>query len=497
MATANQTKQSNAWPPTSMTVDKKSKEVMEGHAALEMVKALLGGTASMRAAGDSLLPRWPSEEAGDYKKRLEASTLYPAYSYTVNTLSAKPFSQELALNDDVPERIKGFAEDIDMQGRNLHAFAADEFRRALGYGFAGILVEYPDPKKVGAQETATGVRTQQQEAEAGLRPYWASVEYEDILGWKTAVVSGNVVLTQLRFTEEVEEDAPDPFEVKCQKQVRVLEPGRWAVYRKDKDKGHWNLFEDGTTTIDVVPFAPVYGERYGFMQAKAPLLALAFLNVKHWQQQSDQDNLMHVARVPILALTGYEEDEKKKFQLVVGSSAAVKLPAGAELKYVEHTGEAINAGKQQLDDLKEEMRQSGASMLVLQPGEITATQVEHEAAPARCALERMVLMFEDSINLALSYTAMYINEANGGGTAKVFNDFGAATLAEASAELLLKSRVAGEISGETYFEELKRRGIVAPEKEYEEEQRRIQDEGPVEGGPSGNQPGLSQGGTGQ
>jgi len=35
------------------------------------------------------------------------------------------------------------------------------------------------------------------------------------------------------------------------------------------------------------------------MQAKPPLLDLAWLNVEHWQSASDQSNILHVARVPI------------------------------------------------------------------------------------------------------------------------------------------------------------------------------------------------------
>jgi hypothetical protein len=229
-----------------------------------------------------------------------------------------------------------------------------------------------------------------------------------------------------------------------------------------------------------VPFSPFYGKRKGYMVGKPPLLELAHLNVKHWQSQSDQDNLLHVARVPILLMTGVDADDKKKFEVVVGASNAVKLPKDCDMKYVEHTGASIEAGKVSLDDLQEEMRQAGASMLVLQPGEITATQVEHEADPARCALERMVLLFEDTLNLAMEYTAKWVGQPKGG-TLKLFKDFGAATLAEASASLLLQSKNVGVISAETYFNELKRRGIVAPDVDWDEEQERVLAEGPPPG----------------
>lgn len=39
---------------------------------------------------------------------------------------------------------------------------------------------------------------------------------------------------------------------------------------------------------------------------KPPLIELAHLNVKHWQSQSDQDNILHVIRVPILVRIGIQ-----------------------------------------------------------------------------------------------------------------------------------------------------------------------------------------------
>jgi hypothetical protein len=40
------------------------------------------------------------------------------------------------------------------------------------------------------------------------------------------------------------------------------------------------------------------------MRGSPPLLNLALLNIKHWQSQSEQDNILHVARVPLLVAYG-------------------------------------------------------------------------------------------------------------------------------------------------------------------------------------------------
>ncbi|MCL5460174.1 DUF4055 domain-containing protein, partial [Loigolactobacillus coryniformis] len=67
------------------------------------------------------------------------------------------------------------------------------------------------------------------------------------------------------------------------------------------------------------------------------------------------------------------------------------------MKFVEHTGAAIDAGSQDLDKLEERMRQAGAELLVIAPGKVTATQVHTENAVGMSALQRITLGLEDAI----------------------------------------------------------------------------------------------------
>lgn len=448
------------------TVRDTSAAVATMETAWAVVRPLLGGTTAMRAAGKTLLPKWPMEEETAYASRLACATLFPAYSRTVATLAGKPFSKALTIGDDVPERIREWSSDIDLSGRNLHTFAADVFETALGYGVSGILVEYPP---------ADGVRTQAQEKAAGLRPYMIHLGPGSILGWKSQRVAGRDVLTQLRFLEAVTEDDGEFGETTVE-QVRVLRPGSWEIWRQPDSKSEWVLFAKGTTTLKAIPFIAVYGARTGFMTGKPPLLEMAHLNVEHWQSSSDQRTILHVARVPILTIAGADDNTA----ITVGAASAVKLPQGANMAFVEHSGAAIEAGRISLQDLEEQMRQAGAELLVLQPGKVTATQISTENAVGMCALQRMALDFEDALNAALQFMADWVGE-KAGGHCKLFADFGAASLAEASAQLLLQANQAGRLSNETLFAELKRRGIVAADVEWEDEVDRLAEQGPALG----------------
>jgi hypothetical protein len=434
-----------------------------------LIAALLGGTSAMRKAcvqNGELLPQWPGEDVDAYNARLKVATLFPAYQRTVEVLTGKPFSKALTIGDDVPARIKAWTENIDLQGRNLHVFAAGLCEEAVGPGFGGILVDFP---------RAEGLRTAAEEAAAGVRPYFVHVHPQNILGWRSRRVNGAEVLTQLRIKEVVTEEDGEFGEVPVE-QVRILYPGRWEIRRKVKSGGRQKevIHDQGVTTLNKIPFVPFYGKRIDFMRGQPPLLELAYMNVEHWQNKSDQQTILHVARVPILAVIGVDDD---KFELTVGASTAIKLPLNGDLKFVEHSGAAIDAGRMSLLDLEDRMRQAGAELLVIKPGNTTEVQTLADNEQGMCALQRIVQNLEDAIDAALQLAAEWIGEKQGGHVT-IYKDFGAATLAEASAELLLKTKVAGELSGETLFAEYQRRGILSPDLKYEDEAARIANQAP-------------------
>ena len=441
------------------TVRSESEAVSAMGTQWPMILALLSGTSAMRKGTTKYLPQWPNEQAESYASRLATATLYPAFSRTVEVMASKPFSKPVAIDEGTPPRIIEWLDDVDLSGRNLHAFAADVMLDCISYGLSGVLVDYPQ---------ASQVRTRADEMVTGVRPYFAHYKPQSILGWKSTKRNGQEMLTQVRLLESVEEDDGE-FGTKQVEQVRVLEPGLWFVYRKLGD--NWVVYEEGTTTLTEIPFVFFYGIRKSFGIGVAPLLELAFQNVEHWQSLSDQQTILHVARVPILVTVGADNTS-----ITVGASSAVGLPVGADMRFVEHSGQAIEAGRKSLLDLEERMRQTGAELLVLKPGDITATQVTSENEANRCTLQKIVEVFEDCLDQCLQYMADWVGEAEGG-SVSLFTDFGAATLGEASAELLLKANQSGKLSDETMFDEWKRRGIISPENEWNDEQERIQEQG--------------------
>jgi hypothetical protein len=310
-----------------------------------------------------------------------------------------------------------------------------------------------------------------------MRPYFVRVLHRQILGYRIASANGARSLAQLRIAEDATV-ADGLFGEKTVKRVRVLTPGAFEVWEKTErttaaGAEEWSIIEAGTTGLGYIPFVPFYGWRTGYMTARPPLLDLAYLNVKHWQSQSDQDTILHVARVPILAISGADD----KTSLTIGGSSAVMLPAGGEIAWVEHSGAAIKAGQESLDALEEQMIQAGAELLVKKPGARSATESANDAEGNKSDLQRITEGFEDSLDRALQMMADYASLGSGG-HASLFKDFGATSLSQASGQLVLAMKDAGLISGETALAEMKRRGELAADVMFDDEQDKIVEEMP-------------------
>lgn len=433
-----------------------SPEVIAMRENWAIIEPLLGGTKAMRAAGRQLLKQFPAEDNKTYGLRLAQSTLFPALQETINNMVSRVFAEPLRISEDTPEDIKPLTEDVDLSGCSLNNWGEAFFTEALSYGLCFAYAEFPKSK---------GLRTREDEQRAGVRPYAVMVHPLQYLGCK----SKNGKLTQFRYLETVEEDA-GLFDVKRVKQVRVLEPGRWSTYRKSEEKkGDWVLYDEGETSLDFIPLVTCYTGRTGFMTAKPPLMELAHLNVKHWQSQSDQDNLLHVARVPLLFT--FTDDEQ--FELAISAGSATQMPKDGDAKYVEHTGAAIEAGRVSLQDLMSEMRMAGAKLLQKDAAKVmTAEQSDNQDKQELSPIARMAVNLQASLIQMLAYMAKFKGQENGG-SVEVRGNFDSVVLDNVAIPALQQMAAARQISYETLFEEMQRRGAISGEHDWESEKERL------------------------
>ena len=348
--------------------------------------------------------------------------------------------------DDVSDLIREQLFDVDLEGNDLNVWLYQTSRLAISFGHIGVLVDAPKE----------GDKT---------RPYWVTYTPKDILGWRSEIVEGERQLTQLRLMEQVVE--PDgKYGDKIIKQIRVLERGRYEIHRKDDKKNEYKLFEEGEMSLkDKIPFAVAYSNRVGYYESRSPLYDIAELNLKHYQIQSDLDNILHISSVPLLAVFGYPNAD----EITTGPNEALSLPPESRMEYISPSGDSYDSQFQRLADIKDQINTLSLAAVLGQKlvGESAeAKQIDRSQNDSTMMV--IAQQMQDLIDNCLKFHSQYLNEPNAG-SSFVNRDFVSSRLQPQEIQSLLQLFTAGTITQETLLNQLSAGEVLGDDFDVEEE----------------------------
>lgn len=416
-------------------------ENMEPHWVL--IENLLGGSYQMRKRHRDYLPQEPRELDEAYDNRLARSVCPPYYQRLERMLAGMLTRKPVRLND-VADVIREQLFDVDLQGNDLNIWTYDTARKVIRYGHCGVLVDAP--------------------ADANGRPYWVTYTPRDILGWRTELVDGQQKFTQLRLMEKVVEPDGDYGETIVE-QVRLLTPGAFEIHRKNND-GDFQLFDEGTTSLSEIPFSVAYSNRINFMESRPPMEDIAELNLKAYQTQSDLDNQLHIAAVPMLAFYGFPQTSE---EVSAGPGEAIAFPADGRAEYIESKGTSFDSQFKRLDQLEHQINTLAlAAVLGQKLGAETAESKRIDRSQGDSTMQVVAQQMQDMIDNSLIFHAQYLGN-NSAGSSFVNRDFLAARLDPQEIGSLLQLYTAGTITQETLLKQLHEGEVLGDEFDVEEE----------------------------
>ena len=426
---------------------------MEPHWLL--IEALLQGTYGIRKGHRKYLPQEPRELDEAYDNRLMRSTLAPYYVRLERMLAGMLTRKPVRL-EDVSDVVTEQLFDVDLQGNDLNVWTYETARKCIRYGHVGVLVDAPKAGENG-------------------RPYWVAVTPRDILGWRSEIKDGKQQLTQLRLMEEI--TVPDGlYGEKQVQQVRVLTPGAFEIYQKDK-KGDFVLIDEGTTSLSEIPFAVAYSNRVGVLESRPPLADIAELNLKAYQVQSDLDNQLHISAVPMLAIYGFPQSAE---EISAGPGEALALPETARSEYIEPSGNSYDAQFKRLDQIASQINELGlAAVLGQKLSAETAEAKRIDRSQGDSTMMVIAQQMQDLIDNCLGFHAQYMQQSQAGNSF-INRDFLAARLEPQEIQSLLQLYTAGTITQETLLNQLSAGEVLGDEFDVEEEIEATQTGGLIE-----------------
>ena len=431
------------------------------------------------------LPPEPAEPPTAYEGRLGRAVFSDFFRAGLEGFAGVLSRSELK---DPPPTFEAAKDNVDLEGNSLEAFWLTVDPLCLRDGAVPILVEMPDGQPTdGASEAA-----------AKRRPYLVSRTRATCLNWKTAVVGSAEVVTRCTFLEWAEVDSEDgDFGVKYEERYRVIEPGKWTLYRLTKradgsmvmevvDEGQY--LDSRQQPLTICPVVWYSAEKAGFGHGALPLRQVVEHCFQYFRKSSDLEEKTHKCNMPVPVREGFPPPQpgQPQEQLVIGPNSFIDVPTGGKFYWSEPAATSLAETRTQIDKVKELIDQQLLGFLT---GESkiakTATQSQLEGGRTQVSIKAMGERKKSVMQSILAIWCLYTGEqlAVGAGLTMDENAFAPPVDAQRADAL---QRLAGGvelISQESGVAELIRGGFNRSTTSVEDEMERINRERPMLGAP--------------
>jgi len=348
----------------------RTRAVMDMVKGWEIMKAVTNGTEYLRDNSEAFLPLEPREDYTAYLSRVNRAVFSPYTQRLIRAATGLIMRKPITLIGD-SYWTDVFAKDVDGCGSDLDEYARRVLICSLTYGQSHILVDYPAP---------TGALSLAEERAQNRRPYWIEIDPTNIYGWRLDREVNYGSLIQVRIAEKAVVPSGE-FGEQVFDQVRVIEPGKFSIYRKvspkkdlinledtsyagnfdgPENEKDYELIDSGVFSLGEVPLVSVYSGKTDTLTSKPPLLDIAYLNLAHFQRQADLIHSLHVASQPMLVLEGWDDQTK---DTTISVNYAMATQPGNKVYYVEPASSAFEAQTNEIQELQLQMATLGISTL--------------------------------------------------------------------------------------------------------------------------------------
>ena len=394
----------------------RTRAVLDMMKGWEIMKAVTEGTDYLRQNSEAFLPLEPREDYDAYLARVNRAVFSPFTQRLIRAATGLVLRKPITLTGD-PYWTEMFKMDVDGCKSDLDEYARRILMCSLTYGQSHILVDYPAP---------SGARSLAEERAQDRRPYWIEVDPTNLYGWRLDRETNYGNLVQARIAEKAVLPSGQ-FGEKVFDQIRVIEPGRYRVFRKKEqleemydvsDNSSVGEFEVATTQKDYkqvesgsfslgeIPLVTIYSGKTDNLVSKPPLLDIAYLNIAHFQRQADLIHSLHVASQPMLVMEGYDDQTK---DLAISVNYAMATQPGNKVYYVEPASSAFDAQSAEIKELQMQMATLGISTLSQQKFVAESADARRlDRVDTNSMLAMVSMELEQKLQKAFNLSAEYV-----------------------------------------------------------------------------------------
>jgi hypothetical protein len=430
----------------------------------------------------------PGHDEGTVTAFKDRTYYLPAIARSVDAFVGLIMNPEPVVQ--APEALTEYLDDVSFDGEPAKRMIGRTVREVTEIGRCAVIVDYPQAPN--AQELSVA------DAEAaGLRAYARFYRGEDVLDWRVTQRGGERVLSFLKLKETIDQvSTSDEWAITEVEQIRVLDlvegKYRQRLYQKGEltetqglktvKKEAWtkigeDIFPQANgAALDQIP-AVVFGPDSLDVTEIAVPPVLEMVEVSSaWLNNSAlmEWTLMWVSNpTPVFINLMLPEGESVK----LGSSQGISLNEGGDAKFLALGADGVGALRQAMEDKRRDMAAVGARLL----SDETTAQISRDTAIIQRAGEHSVLA-----NIAttvasgwarvLGYLAIWA-KADGDISVTLNTDFVPQGMTSGELSEMIAAVQAGQLSSRDLFALLQKRGVIRPDKSYDEHQDELDEDG--------------------
>lgn len=381
---------------------------------IELIGDCIAGQRAIKKAGEKYLPRPnpgdTSPENGERYKAYKQRAVF--HNFTART-GLNMVGQCFAVDPvaTVPDSMDAWLDDIDGAGVTINQQSKQALAYNINFSRAGLWVDYPK---------TSGPVSQLDAEKGGIRPKMLLFHPLQIINWRT-VQKGSRTLLSLIVIKESYVDEDDGFEPKRKVQYRALRliNGIYQieVYR-DTGGEQWGLVPSESVTPlrgdgktwDEIPFIFIGAEANDSNVEKPLMLDVANLNVAHYRNSADYEELVYLCGQPTFTVSGLTQqwiDANMPGPVLVGSRVGLKLPAGGKAEMVQVQSNTLPY--EAMTQKEEQAKQLGAKLVAKSEVAKTATESGINEASESSILASCCKNVSAAYSTGLRWFAIYAN----------------------------------------------------------------------------------------
>lgn len=412
----------------------------------DMILDCLAGSEAVKKKYTTYLPmpdpaNLTEQNVARYQSYSQRAVFYNVTQRTALGLQGQIFLRPPVVN--APAALDNVITDSNGAGISVEQLARDAEWLVAGLGRAGLFIDYPPTREVA---------TKAQLQNGNIRPTMTIYGPKNVINWRIRKVGSKEVLclVVLLETYTVEDNG---FETKLGFQFRELRLSEdnkytvqvWRAVTPESDDfqkfgPEYSPAGGDGKPLDTIPFTFIGSKNNEPSIDPPPLLDMANINIAHFRNSADYEEMIYVVGQPMLTISGLTTEWYNDIlggKVPFGSRSGLPLPVGgkAELLQVEPNTAAYEG----MQHKERQMIALGAKIVEQKTVQRTATEAGNEKASEESVLSAIAKNVSSAFKWGLEWCAHFLNVPETGIDFQLNTDFELSRMSSEDINAVIKS----------------------------------------------------------